>query len=119
MLATSYFTADLLFKGVVGGLIIALTAMGIILIYRSSRVINFAVGAIGVPATALFGLMAGKHDWPYGAALICALAVGVLTGTLVDIAVIRRLAKAPRVIVLVATIGVADLMFAITVALPD
>ena len=38
------FTWNLLFKGVVGGLIIALVAMGIVLVYRSSRVINSRSG---------------------------------------------------------------------------
>ena len=38
---------------------------------------------------------------------------------LVELAVIRRLFKAPRVIVLVATIGVAQLCEAITLALPE
>ena len=54
--------------------------MGIVLVYRSSRVINFAVGELGVPATALFAIMAGKHGWPYWPALIGALIVGTLTG---------------------------------------
>ena len=67
-------TWNLLFKGVIGGLITALVAMGIVLVYRSSRVINFAVGNMGVPATALFAIMAGKHGWPYWPALVVALA---------------------------------------------
>ena len=99
-----------MFKGVVGGLITALVAMGIVLVYRSSRVINFAVGDIGVPAAALLAVMVGKHGWPYWPSLFAALAVGTLTGVLVELAVIRRLFKAPRVIVLVATIGVAQLV---------
>ena len=46
------WTANLLFEGFVSGLSIALTAMGIVLIYRSSRVINFpvdppAIGGVG------------------------------------------------------------------------
>ena len=118
MLAT-VVTANLVFKGVVGGLIIALVAMGIVLVYRSSRVVNFAVGNLGVPATALFAIMAGKHGWPYWPALVAALAVGTLTGTVVELAVIRRLFKAPRVVVFVATIGVAQLMVAVTRSLPD
>src|SRR6185437_1580665 len=40
-------------------------------------------------------------------------------GALIEMVVIRRLAKAPRVIVLVATIGVAELMQAIVRTLPD
>src|SRR5690606_25420569 len=51
-------TWNLVFLGVVGGLISALVAMGLVLVYRASRVINFAVGSMGVPATALFGVMA-------------------------------------------------------------
>jgi branched-subunit amino acid ABC-type transport system permease component len=101
-------TANLLFKGVIGGMITALVAMGIVLIYRSSRVINFAVGNMGVPATALFAIMAGKHHWPFWPALIAALLVGTLTGTVIELCVIRRLFRSPRVIVLVATIGVAQ-----------
>ncbi|MFI5041561.1 MAG: ATP-binding cassette domain-containing protein, partial [Acidimicrobiales bacterium] len=112
-------TTNLVFLGMVRGLIIALIAMGIVLVYRSSRVINFAVGDLGVPAAALLAVMAGKHHWPYWPALVTALLVGTLSGTLVELAVIRRLFRAPRVIVLVATIGVAELAQAVTRSLPD
>src|SRR3954463_3794799 len=97
----SVFTANLLFIGVVRGLITALIAMGIVLVYRSNRVINFAVGDMGVPAAALLALMVGKHHWPYWPALIGAVLIGTLTGALVELTVIRRLFRAPRVIVLV------------------
>ena len=53
MTLSTILTWNLVFKGVVGGLITGLVAMGIVLVYRSSRVINFAVGSMGVPATAL------------------------------------------------------------------
>lgn len=119
MLLASVFTWNLVFIGLVRGLIVALVAMGIVLVYRSSRVINFAVGAIGVPATALLGLMAGTHHWPYWPALACAVAVGTASGTVVELTVIRRLFTAPRVIVLVATIGVAELAQAVTLSLPN
>ncbi|HEU5306939.1 MAG TPA: ATP-binding cassette domain-containing protein, partial [Acidimicrobiia bacterium] len=119
MTLSTVLTWNLVFKGVIGGLITSLIAMGIILVYRSSRVINFAVGSIGIPATALFAVMAGVHGWPYWPSLVLALLLGTLTGVLVELAVIRRLFKSPRVIVLVATIGVAQLCEAITLALPD
>jgi len=115
----SVFTANLLFIGLVRGLIIALIAMGIVLVYRSSRVINFAVGDMGVPAAAILALSVARHHWPYWPALFMAVAVGTLTGTVVELTVIRRLFRAPRVIVLVATIGVAELAQAVTRALPE
>ena len=119
MTLATVVTWNLVFKGVIGGLITALIAMGIVLVYRSSRVINFAVGSIGIPATALFAVMVGVHGWPYWPSLVLSLVLGTLTGVLVELAVIRRLFKSPRVIVLVATIGVAQLMEAITLALPN
>ncbi len=119
MVLASIFTANLLVIGVVRGLIIALIAIGIVLVYRSSRVINFAVGDIGVPATALLAIMVGLHHWPYWLCFVAVLLVGALSGTVVELAVIRRLFRAPRVIVLVATIGVAELAQAVTRALPN
>lgn len=115
----SILTTNLLVVGTVRGLIIALIAMGIVLVYRSTRVINFAVGDLGVPATALLAIMVGIHHWPYWLSLVAALVIGALSGTVVELAVIRRLFKAPRVIVLVATIGVAELAQAVTQALPN
>src|SRR3954466_2880730 len=93
--------------------------MGIVLVYRSTRVINFAVGDLGVPAAALLGVMAGAHGWPYWLALVAALVPRTLAGGLVGRTGIRRLFRAPRVIVLVATIGVAQLAQAVTLALPE
>ena len=119
MTLSTVMTLNLVFKGVIGGLITSLIAMGIVLVYCSSRVINFAVGSIGIPAVALFAVMAGVHGWPYVPSLILALILGTLSGVVVELAVIRRLFKSPRVIVLVATIGVAQLCEAITLALPD
>ncbi|HTU03291.1 MAG TPA: hypothetical protein VMG58_15790, partial [Candidatus Sulfotelmatobacter sp.] len=75
------FTSNLLFIGVVQGMIVGLIAMGIVLVYRSSRVINFAVGGLGVPATALLAIMVGIHHWPYWLGLVAALAIGSLSGT--------------------------------------
>jgi ABC-type branched-subunit amino acid transport system ATPase component/ABC-type branched-subunit amino acid transport system permease subunit len=118
-LLASVFTWNLVFIGTVRGLIVALIAMGIVLVYRSSKVINFAVGDLGVPCAALLAIMAGKHHWPYWPSLAGAVVVGTLTGTVIELAVIRRLFRAPRVIVLVATIGVAQLAQAVTRTLPD
>jgi ABC-type branched-subunit amino acid transport system ATPase component/ABC-type branched-subunit amino acid transport system permease subunit len=112
------WTANLLFIGFVQGLIVSLIAMGIVLIYRSSRVINFAVGDIGLPAAGLLAVLAAKSHVPYWPSLLLALLAGTLSGTIVELAVIRRLFRAPRVIVLVATIGVAELARAVTMTLP-
>ncbi len=112
------FTWEGVVKGVVNGAEIALVAMGLVLVYRSSRVINFAAGAIGLPATALLGYMVAAQGFPYWPSLIVVMLVGALTGTIIELAVFRRLSKSPRVILFVATIGVAELCQAIYTYVP-
>ena len=96
--------------------------MGIVLVYRSTRVINFAVADIGVPAAALLAVMVVRSHFPYWPALVLAVLTTTVAGAVIEMFIIRRLSKAPRVIVLVATIGVAELMQAVvrlTPRLPD
>src|ERR1700687_6027989 len=112
-------TSNLLFIGIVQGLIVSVLAMAIVLIYRSTRIINFAVADLGVPAAALLAVMVVRSHFPYWLALALALLTTTAGGALVEMLVIRRLSKAPRVIVLVATIGVAELVQAIVRELPD
>ncbi|MEX5635401.1 ABC transporter permease subunit [Parafrankia sp. FMc2] len=112
-------TLQLLFDGAVSGLVIGLLAVGIVLVHRASRVINFAVANMGLVGSVLFALLAVRWNVPYWIALVIALAVGTLFGALIDLTVVRRLFQAPRVIMLVATIGVAQLALTVVTALPD
>ncbi len=119
LFAPHLWTANLLFIGLIQGLIVSVLAMGIVLVYRSSRVINFAVADLGVPAAALLAIMVAKSHFPYWPALFLAIGTTTVAGAVVEMFVIRRLFKAPRVIVLVATIGVAEFMRAVVYQLPD
>ena len=112
-------TRQLWFDGLVNGMVFGLLALGIVLVYRSTRVINLAVGNMGLPAVGLMALMVINYGFPYWVALAIAIVVGTLIGATVELAVIRRLSDAPRVNVLVATIGVAQLMQAVLAAFPD
>ena len=118
MLGT-WITSQLVFDGIVSGLVIGLLAMGIVLVYRATRVINFAVGSMGLVGASLLALLVVNYDVPFWLAAIAALVVGTLFGTLMELVVIRRLFTAPRVIVLVATIGISGLALAIRFAYPD
>ena len=72
MLAT-WITRQLVFDGVITGLLYALLAMGIVLIYRATRVINFAVGAMGLVGGALFALLVVEWNVPFWIGAIVAL----------------------------------------------
>ncbi|MBL7517767.1 ATP-binding cassette domain-containing protein, partial [Frankia sp. CNm7] len=111
-------TTQLLFDGAVTGLVIGLLAIGIVLVHRSTRVINFAVANMGLVGSVLFALLVVRWNVPYWIALPIALLIGAVFGALVDLTVIRRLFQAPRVILLVATIGVAQLALTVVTALP-
>lgn len=110
---------QLIFDGAVNGLVYGMLAMAIVLIFRSSRVINFAAGNMGLPGAGLLALLALRWDVPFWVAALTAIAVGALFASVVEIGVVRRLFTAPRVILLVATIGIAQLAQGILLAYPD
>lgn len=118
MLAATWITRQLVFDGIVSGLVIGMLAMGIVLIYRATRVINFAVGNMGLVGASLLALLVVNWGVPFWLALPAALVVGVLYGIVIELVVVRRLFFAPRVVMLVATIGVAGLSEAIITAYP-
>jgi ABC-type branched-subunit amino acid transport system ATPase component/ABC-type branched-subunit amino acid transport system permease subunit len=115
----TWITSQLVFNGVVSGLVIGLLAMGMVLIYRSTRVINFAVGSMGLVGASLLALLVVEYGMPFWLAAVAALVLGTLFGAVMELVVIRRLFFAPRVIVLVATIGISGLALAIVASYPE
>lgn len=100
-------------QGVIFGTSYALLAMGLILIYRTTRIVNFAYGAMGaMPGALTVGLFVAK-DWNYWVAIALGVAVGVASGAAVDLIVIRRFARSSRLVLTVATIGLAQILGAI------
>ncbi|HEV7864452.1 MAG TPA: hypothetical protein VGR20_17215, partial [Acidimicrobiia bacterium] len=75
--------------GVVLGSVTALTAMGLVLVYRAARVINFAQVAVGSAAATLTLELSSIRHWSYGAAVAAGLAFAALLGAAVDLLVIR------------------------------
>ncbi len=104
--------------GVVLGSLTALTAMGLVLVYRAARVINFAQVAIGSAAATLTLELANIRHWSYWAAAGAGLAFAGLLGAAVDLLVIRRFFSVPRLILTLATVGLAQVFAGIELALP-
>ncbi|WP_419929466.1 ABC transporter permease subunit [Candidatus Poriferisocius sp.] len=117
MLAFS-LTSQIVYFGLIDGLLVGLLALGVVLIYRASGVINFAVGSLGVLSASLLALLVLTYDWPFWPAAIVAVIAGGLVAAALELTVITRLFRAPRVILLVATIGIAQLCELLQVALP-
>jgi branched-chain amino acid transport system permease protein len=100
-------------QGVIFGTSYALLAMGLILIYRTTRIVNFAYGAMGaMPGSLTVGLFVAK-GWNYWVAIVLGLVVGAASGAAIDVLVIRRFARSSRLVLTVATIGLAQILGAI------
>ncbi|MGH2685103.1 MAG: branched-chain amino acid ABC transporter permease [Actinomycetota bacterium] len=99
--------------GTISGAAYGLVALGLVLIYKSSGVFNFAQGEFGT--VAVYALYLLHFHVPYGVALAGAIAVATLFGLVVERVVVRPLFDAPRVILLVATAGIALLAVAVEI----
>lgn len=96
--------------GALLGLGYGLLAVCLVLVYRTTRVVNFAQSATGALAAVVLGTLTKIAGVPYWIAFALACAAGFALGALTELTVIRRLAKAPRVVVTVATLGTAVVM---------
>ncbi|PZR78898.1 MAG: hypothetical protein DLM65_11855, partial [Candidatus Aeolococcus gillhamiae] len=79
--------------------------------FRTNGIINFAHGQVGSFAAVAFGLIVVQQHVPYWVAFPVALAIGAAVAGVVEIAVVRRLKRAPRVMSIVATLGVSQVLF--------
>ena len=109
---------DLLLLGLVLGMANALLAVGLVLVFMSSRILNFAHGEIGAFAVAMMIMLVGRYHWPYWPALAVALLATAALGAVVERTVMSRFERSPRVIALLVTIGVAQILIAVRLALP-
>ena len=109
----------ILFLGMVLGSLSALVAMGLVLVYRANRIINFAQGDLGGLAAILTASLLVGPKWGFWPAAAVGLLAALVLGGLTEVLVIRRFAKAPRLILTVATIGLLQLFAGGQLALPQ
>ena len=101
--------AAVLFLGLVTGSLSALTAIGIVLVYRANQIVNFAQASLGAVAAVLAASLIAGPDWSFWIAAPVGILAALVLGGLVEVAFIRRFARAPRLVLTVATIGIAQL----------
>ncbi|GAC1311880.1 MAG: branched-chain amino acid ABC transporter permease/ATP-binding protein [Acidimicrobiales bacterium] len=111
-------TPELLIVGALLGLTYGVLASGLILVYRSSGVVNFAHGQVGAFGAAVLARLVLNGRVPYLVALPAALAIGAGLGATIEFLIVRRLGRQPRVVLLVATIGISELLLVAETSLP-
>lgn len=97
----------LLVSGAVSGAVYSLLAVGLVLTYSTSRVFNFAQGAVAFAATLLFYELTQGLHWPVAVALVLSLLVVSAIGVAVNALVFRRLVDAAESTKIVATVGLS------------
>ncbi len=105
-------------RGLVVGGLTALVALGMALVYRANRIINFAQADLGLAPTVLTFLLLEQSGVPYPVAVAAGLAAAVALGAVTERVVIRRFARSPRLLVTIATIGLSQVLVAGTLLLP-
>jgi branched-chain amino acid transport system permease protein len=96
--------------GAVFGSLYALTAVGLVLIYRANRVVNFSQAELGGLGAVIAVQLVIQFNWNYYLSVGLGLIGSALLGALIYVFIIRRFRKAPRLILAVATIGIAQLL---------
>jgi branched-chain amino acid transport system permease protein len=103
---------DLTLNGISGGAIYAAVALSLVMIWRATRILNFAQGAM-LMVTTFIGTSVLSAGGSYWVALAAALASGFVLGALVERVLIRHVEGAPPLNAVVVTIGLFVLLVAL------
>lgn len=114
---TQFISALLI--GIVSGSIYALLAVGLVLIFKTQRVVNFAQAEFATMGAFGFYIFHSVLGWPYALAAVAAVAASGLLALVVERVVIRPLRESRDVTVFVATAGVALLLISLTLFIGD
>src|SRR5687768_13465538 len=82
--------AGIVLRGVIVGGLTALLALGMALVYRANRIINFAQADLGFAPAVLAYLLLDEVGVPWGVAVAGGLAAALLLGAATERLVIRR-----------------------------
>jgi ABC-type branched-subunit amino acid transport system ATPase component/ABC-type branched-subunit amino acid transport system permease subunit len=107
----------LLLSGTIIGLTYGVLAVGLVLIFRTNGIVNFAHGQLGAFGGAICGILVVRQGVPYWIGVLAALLTAALAGALVEAGVVRRLRKAPKLMSIIATLGFAQVLAALAAAM--
>lgn len=102
--------AAILVRGVLAGCTTAMLAAGLVLVYRSARIVNFAQAAMGGAAAYLFKALVDFIGVPFFLAFPVVVVGAALAGLLINGLFIQRFFTAPRLVLTVVTIVLADFL---------
>ncbi|MGH2783827.1 MAG: branched-chain amino acid ABC transporter permease [Actinomycetota bacterium] len=99
-----------LVNGLVIGAIYGIVALGVVLVYKGSRAVNFAHGEMGMIAAFVVLSLWSENGWNFFLAAAIGLVCSGLTGFLTERLVVRRFEDGSTLTILVATLAVAGVL---------
>ena len=103
------FFLEVLVGGLLAGVMYSLVAIGFVLVYKTSGVLNFAQGSM-VLLSALTFVSLLERGIPFWASLLLTLGVMVLLGIAIERVVLRPLVNRPPIVLFMATLGLAYIL---------
>src|SRR5260221_12214670 len=103
------FFVEVLIGGLLAGIMYSLVALGFVLIYKASGVLNFAQGAMVFFEALVFAGMT-ERGMNFGLALAVTLAEMLVLAFAIERGVLRPLVNQPAITLFMATIGHAFLI---------
>src|SRR4051812_43931482 len=99
-----------LLLGVMNGLLTSLVAMGIVLIFKTGKYINFAQAQLGIVPMLLLSKFVIQWDINWYVAFAIAIVIGAAFGAAAELLAIRPLAKLGPNAILVGTLGISQVL---------
>ncbi len=107
---------NLVIAGLTIGAVYALVSLGVVVIYRVSRVVNLAHGAMGIFATFVFHYeLNGRLGLPVGISFVLTLVVGAALGAIVERAFVGPVRRDGILATLVVTVALLLILTELTV----
>ena len=96
--------------GLATGSLYAMIALGVVVVYRSSGVLNFSAGATGAAGAYVFYELRDQQHIYWVIALFLGIVTGLALGALTQVVVVRLLHRASILAKLIATLGIMSLI---------
>jgi branched-chain amino acid transport system permease protein len=105
--------------GLVLGVLGSLVALGLALIQRANRILNFAQADLGTLPTAFaYGCITSSWALPYLLSFFIGLVGAAIIGAHVEFLLVRRFFRSSRLVLTVATIGISQLFLVCSLLIP-
>jgi branched-chain amino acid transport system permease protein len=98
--------------GIVNGMIYAAVALALVMIWRATRIVNYAQGAMAM-FTTYIALVVIQHGVPYWFAFAIALAAGLVLGAVTERVLVRPVESRSPLNAVILTLGVLILLEAV------